>query len=264
MNNKTFKSLLQQRAEEMAPTSEINLWPSIQARLSSRHAVLPNSTGGFKMKKPSRTISVLAPIALALILAIVFVAATPRGQALAQQFLSLFFQTAPDMRPIDPVVSPAAITPAADIQEAEALTDWHVFEPSWLPEEFAFFSIDNRPESGMVVQEYIYQHPIGMEAAYFYLGQRKTPFDWPVGESAPIESVQIGDITGEYVMGAWGGTTDHQEWEAIPNIQHLRWEANGYYFDLQFSIVGVAPADLENSPCYLTREELIAIASSLK
>ena len=146
------------------------------------------------------------------------------------------------------------------------MTGWKIFKPALLPDGFAFLSIDNRPQSEMVVQEYTYQHPIGMSAGYFYIGQRKTPFTdlWPVGKSAQIETVQIGDVTGEYVIGAWGGPTDHLEWEAIPNIQHLRWKANGYYFDIQFNVTGVNPEDLAKSPYYVSKEELVAIASSLK
>jgi len=38
-------------------------------------------------------------------------ATMPQGRALAQQFLSLFFQTAPDVRPLDPTTVPGDITP---------------------------------------------------------------------------------------------------------------------------------------------------------
>ena len=51
------------------------------------------------MKPSTRILSILAPIVLAFILAVIFMAITPQGRALAQQFLSLFFQTAPDVRP---------------------------------------------------------------------------------------------------------------------------------------------------------------------
>ena len=219
------------------------------------------------MKTSSRVITILAPIALALSLALVFIAATPQGQALAQEFRSLFFRTAPDVRPMSTDnPRPAAITPLADIPAAEALTGWEIFKPSWLPEGVAFDTIDYRPEYGRVVQEYSFQKTIGMSAGFFYLGQRKTPFTdlWPVGESAQIETVQIGNVTGEYVIGVWGGAVDHLEWEANPNIQHLRWQANGYYFDLEFWAMGIDLKDLATSPYYLSKEKLIAIASSMK
>jgi hypothetical protein len=278
MDHKAFNSLLQRRAEQIAPTSEVNLWPSIQARLSSPHAVLPASPGGFKLKPSSRAVPIFTGIALALSLAVAFFAVTPQGQALAQQFISLFFRTAPDVRPFPPedatpaartpvATSPAVITPGAESTAVEALTDWQIFKPSWLPEGVgAIGAIDYQPESEVVVQEYGFLKTIGMSAGFFYLGQRKTPFTelWPVGESAKIETVQIGDVPGEYVIGVWGGATDHLEWEANPNIQHLRWKANGYYFDLEFWAMSINTEDLATSPYYLSKEKLIAIASSLK
>jgi hypothetical protein len=296
MDHNAFKSHLQRRAEQMAPTSEVNLWPAIRARLSSPHAVLPISPGGFKMKPSSRAIPILAGIALALILALAFFATTPQGQALAQQFISLFFRTAPDVRPfppedaspvpITPAASPAAITPAvassatvtpvadspdvtpiADSSAGESLPGWQIFKPSWLPEGVgAIGAIEYHSKSGVVLQEYGFLKTIGMSAGFFFLDQRKTPFTdlWPVGESAHIETIQIGDVPGEYVIGAWGGATDHLEWEANPNIQHLRWKANGYYFNIDFIAMSINPEDLATSPYYLSKEKLIAIASSLK
>jgi hypothetical protein len=272
MNRKFFKSLLQQRAEHMAPTSEINLWPSIQARLSTHHAVLLSSNGGSKMKPSSRILAILAPIGLAIILVVIFMAVMPQGRALAQQFLSLFFQTAPDVRPLDPTTAPAVITPAANAQAVEDLTQWHLFKPSWLPEGFGLDRTVYRPEKGDVYQAYLYQHPLlyqratGMQSVYFFVGQRKTPFTdlWPVGESAKVETVQVGDVTGEYVVGAWGGAENHQVWENNPAIQHLRWQANGYYFDFQYDIYGVQEADFADCPYYISKEQLIDIASSMK
>ncbi len=296
MNSKSFKALLQQQAEQMAPADEINLWPSIQARLSPSHPVLLSSNGGSKMKPSGRSFAILAPIGLAVILAVIFMTVTPQGRALAQQFLSLFFQTAPDVRPLDPTTAPGGITPtliigyppkiatldstptpavttpAANTQAVEDLTQWVVFKPAWLPEGFGLDRTVYRPEKGDVYQAYLYQRPFlyqratGLQAAYFFLGQRKTSSadSWPVGESAKIEPVQVGQVTGEYVVGAWGGAEDHQVWENNPAIQHLRWQANGYYFDLQFNISGVQEADFADCPYYISKEQLIKIASTIK
>ena len=101
---------------------------------------------------------------------------------------------------------------------------------------------------------------------YFFLGQRKIPYTdlWPVGESAKVETVQVGDVTGEYVVGAWGGAEDHQVWENNPAFQHLRWQANGYYFNLDFTIMGVQEADYADCPYYISKEQLIDIARSMK
>jgi hypothetical protein len=224
------------------------------------------------MKPSSRILAILAPIGLAIILVVIFMAVMPQGRALAQQFLSLFFQTAPDVRPLDPTTAPAVITPAANAQAVEDLTQWHLFKPSWLPEGFGLDRTVYRPEKGDVYQAYLYQHPLlyqratGMQSVYFFVGQRKTPFTdlWPVGESAKVETVQVGDVTGEYVVGAWGGAETYQVWENNSAIQHLRWQANGYYFDISFTIYGVQEADFADCPYYISKEQLIEIASSMK
>jgi len=248
------------------------------------------------MKPSNRKLAILTPIGLAIILAVIFMAVTPQGRALAQQFLSLFFQSAPDVRPLDPtsvpgVIKPtliivyppttatldpttvsAVITPDANAQAVEDLTQWPLFKPSWLPEGFGLDRTIYRPETGDVIQAFLYQHPLlyqratGLQSVYFFLGQRKIPYTdlWPVGESAKVETVQVGDVTGEYVVGAWGGAEDHQVWENNPAFQHLRWQANGYYFNLDFTIMGVQEADYADCPYYISKEQLIDIARSMK
>jgi hypothetical protein len=263
MKKNQFKSLLMQQAEELAPASEINLWPSIKNQVADNHAVLIKSQGGFKMKRP---FSIVLPVSLAFLLAVGFFTFTPVGKTLAQQFISLFYNKEPDVRPIDSETGTPVITPIANIADGEALTGWHIYQPSWLPEGFTLNESDYRPNSDRVTQTYVYEKTIGMVSSFFFIGQRKTSFNelWPVGESSQIETVKIGDSSGEYVIGAWGGAGDHYEWEAVPQIQHLRWQKDGTYFDLEFSMFGIDAKDLPTSPYYLSKEQLIAIAASMK
>ena len=270
MNNKILKIFLNQRAEQIAPRADIDLWPAIRERLSASNPVLPDLNGGPEMKWTARSFTILAPIALAILVPLAVIFALPQGRALADRFLSLFFVTAPDVRPFDPQeLTPdltPAITPAAGVAELESLSGWQVLQPAWLPDGYDLVNSDVRPESGRVVQEYIYQHAIGMQASYFYLGQRKEPFTdaWPVGVSAQIETVQIGDGKGEYVIGAWGGAEDHLEWEPNPAFQTLRWQANGFYFEISYSIWGFEQDEMADCPYYLSKEQLVKIAASLK
>ncbi|MBA4385863.1 MAG: hypothetical protein C0410_14085 [Anaerolinea sp.] len=263
MKNNLLNTFLKKRAEEIAPASQINLWPGIQAHFPSHQSVLPQLTGGFKMK---RSFAVLLPIGLALMLAFGFIALTPKGQTLAQQFIALFFEKAPDTRPFDPDNGTPIITPFANIAEGEALTGWHIYQPFWVPQGVALSSMEFRPETGTVVQVYGYEQTFGMTASYFFIDQRKTSFNdsWPVGESSQIETVKIGDISGEYVIGAWGGAGDHLEWEVIPQFQHLRWQKDGMYFSLDYSIFGVDPKELQTNPYYLSKDQLITIAKRMK
>ncbi len=266
MKTNLFESYLKQRAEEMAPATNINLMPGILTHFSSKQSVLPFSTGGLRMKHSLNTITILLTVALALTLALGFFIATPAGSTWAQEFIALFFNKAPDSRPFDADDGTPVITPVASIAEGEAMTGWHIYQPTWLPDGFVFYDTEYRPNADCITQSYGYQKTIGMVSSYFFIGQRKSPFNelWPVGESSLIETVQIGDTTGEYVIGVWGGAGDHLEWEALPQFQHLRWQKDGTYFDLEFAMFGVDAKDLTKSPYYLTKDQLITLAANMK
>lgn len=70
-----------------------------------------------------------------------------------------------------------------------------------------------------------------------------------VGTNAKLQTVQIGNSTGKYYEGVRLGSG---EWEAYPDIKHLRWQDG----DRAFEIIAVATG--------LKLEDLIAIAESLK
>jgi hypothetical protein len=86
-----------------------------------------------------------------------------------------------------------------------------------------------------------------------------------IGSSAEVQTVQIGDIAAEYVVGEWlpqnnpldfavvqPGTTAviENEWEA-ERVQRLRWEANDIFYEIRYGCLG------------LPMEELVNIAESL-
>ncbi|HEY5119522.1 MAG TPA: hypothetical protein VII90_08710, partial [Anaerolineales bacterium] len=74
-----------------------------------------------------------------------------------------------------------------------------------------------------------------------------------VGADATIESVKIGDITGEYVEGAWyDDDNTGMKWHNDPYQKLLRWRANGTAFELSYFGMEVA------------KDDLLAIAESLK
>jgi hypothetical protein len=266
MNHKMLNTYLTQRAEELASDNTINLWPEIQENLSSRLSIVAAKSGRSKIKSHKPIFVTLSTIVFVLAMTILVFAATPQGRAAAQQFLSLFFHTAPDVRPFDSNDVPAVVNLQESIQQVETMLGWKVFTPSWLPDGYKLSRVEYRPKNELVSQTIVYEPEMGMHAAYFYLGQRKTPFTdlWPVGESAKIETVQIGSITGEYVVGVWGGAVDHLEWEKNPAFQTLRWQANGYYFEIQYSIWGFEENEYPKNPYYLSEEQLIHIADKLQ
>ena len=80
----------------------------------------------------------------------------------------------------------------------------------------------------------------------------------PVGASAKIESVQIGQFTGEYVEGAWdsiyspdGSSTSGMEWNQNAPLRELQWKEGNMLYH-------IASTD------ELSRDELVAIANSMK
>ena len=74
-----------------------------------------------------------------------------------------------------------------------------------------------------------------------------------VGADATIESVKIGDITGEYVEGAWyDDDNTGMKWHNDPYQKLLRWRASGTAFELSYFGMEVA------------KDDLLAIAESLK
>lgn len=73
-----------------------------------------------------------------------------------------------------------------------------------------------------------------------------------VGANAAIETVQIGNVKGEYVEGVWNGTDQGWVWVSDPYVKTLRWHRNDMAFELKY--FGLA----------ITKDDMIAIAESMK
>jgi hypothetical protein len=67
-----------------------------------------------------------------------------------------------------------------------------------------------------------------------------------------IVTVQIGDVTGQYVEGIWG---NGWVWISDPSIKRLRWQEKGIAFEILYT-----GPDAE----IITKEVLAAIAESMK
>jgi hypothetical protein len=59
---------------------------------------------------------------------------------------------------------------------------------------------------------------------------------WQVGASATVESVSVGEATGEYVQGSWFSidANDGVAWNPDEFVQTLRWEAKGIRYTMVF------------------------------
>jgi hypothetical protein len=79
----------------------------------------------------------------------------------------------------------------------------------------------------------------------------------PVGASAKIELIQIGNRTGQYVEGAWEpishqeGSIDGMRWDQNPQARQIQWQEG----DMLFQIT---------TPSGASRDELLAIARSMQ
>ncbi|MBD0301690.1 MAG: hypothetical protein ICV85_05785, partial [Tolypothrix sp. T3-bin4] len=78
----------------------------------------------------------------------------------------------------------------------------------------------------------------------------------PVGASAKIESVQIGNLTGEYVEGAWESIVDQDaisgmRWNQNAPLRQIQWKSGNVLFQIA-------------TTNQLSRDELVAIARSMK
>jgi hypothetical protein len=78
----------------------------------------------------------------------------------------------------------------------------------------------------------------------------------PVGASAKIELVQIGNWTGQYVEGGWEpifhqGSLDGMRWDQNPQARQIQWQEG----DMLFQIC---------TPSGVSRDELLAIARSMQ
>jgi hypothetical protein len=74
-----------------------------------------------------------------------------------------------------------------------------------------------------------------------------------VGPLAIIDAVQIGDVNGEYVEGVWHGTDCYGwVWESDPYVKTLRFQSDGYAYELAY--YGLA----------VSKDDLVAIASYIR
>jgi hypothetical protein len=206
---------------------------------------------------------------LTVLLAAALLIFSPQGQVMARELVSFFTRSGGDVV----VVTPSLDTPTPQVgyvfdQEIAAVgrqAGFDVLEPAWLPLDpsgQALLSFDGaslEPEGNIV--RIFYRYVLGGDGLTdgLVLREQQAPLSSDctlcgmVGNSAVIESVQIGDMAGEYVQGVW--KADDQgvwNWTADPYVQTLRFEKDGLAIELQFFGQEIGKA------------ELIAIAASLK
>jgi len=267
MKNHEIHSILAKIAEQAAPSAEIHLWTGLRRHLEASESM--SKQGDAVMKtNPTRMLTprraALAVLAIAAALALLL--ATPQGQAWAQSLLRFFTRAESDTLPVQPFqltpipTLPAESTPERpfplSIAEAQALAGYAVVVPAetkghpfygaeYDPAAGAVSISFNDPElgfgNGLLITEQLLDAPYDVE-----------PLGGVVGASAPVESVTIGSLTGEYVMGVWNLTDNGPVWLAEPSLQTLRWKTDKMFFEIVYQ------------GGRLTKEDLIAVAESMK
>jgi hypothetical protein len=246
MDNKKFKSILQDALEEQFPASEINLLPRIQSCLvAGKKSYLQQGKYMNKMRTKRLVLSVLTVIVVIAMLLI-----TPRGRAWAQDVIQLFIRAEQDRYPLQPwqMTPPVQSSESPfglSVQDAESLAEYDVLSPIEIPVGMNFIGASYDRRHHIVAQAFgheanielsLWQQPLEYNQACGdisnfcdnVLGQNL------VGASANIETVQISGLTGEYVEGTWNLTDNGPVWESYPYIKTLRWRTNKMIFELVY------------------------------
>lgn len=266
MEKKNIHSALQAALEEKIPSSEINLLPAIKASLvSGKHQQ------GEKMNtKSSRKISRIAFAVVLLITVLTVALITPQGRAFAQSILQLFNRADQDSYPLQawqltPPVQTSFESPFKySISEAESLAGYDIFSPVEIPSGMVFAGASYDEKYHMVAQAF------GQSTDYIELSIWQQPLEYYrscgdisqacdnmlggnlAGASADIQTVQVGDSTGEYVEGVWELTENGPIWNSTPYAKTLRWKTDVMIFELVYNGLD------------LMRDDLVTIAAGIR
>lgn len=216
---------------------------------------------------------------------------TPLGAA-AQELLSRFFTPLPTntqtstitINPQPTAIAEAPVYIPQSLAQVQAQVGFDIPLPRALPPFYNTLDaqlvgdgvmVSFRNDSDTVGRNLVMQiHPLGDDPDHF---------DFEVGANAQIETVQIGNVTGEYVRGYWA--TDEaptvvgenaegqvveleQSWNNDLGFQFLKWQADGFNYQIMFQETGYSMIEgYQSDPDaagWLDMDDLVAIARSLR
>jgi hypothetical protein len=199
--------------------------------------------------------------------------AIPSLQAVAQQIMHYFMPAQADQRSIEMTVpypddksdfgSPAYFS--LSLAQAQAQVDFPITQIQQLPSGWAFSGAHYEASLNSITLRY------QVNGSTLYLTERLADVVEEyssVGASAPVETVTVGEVTGEYVLGGWRLASEGSSpvetgvpgtqvsldiyWDPDLPQQTLRWERGGIVYEIRFA--GKSP---------LSKQVLIEIAESL-
>ncbi len=229
-----------------------------------------------KRKTDRRWMPAAGLLAMLLIAGTVFV--TPPLRALAQEMLAWVVRAPSDTmtnRELDANVPPIeAYRFNLTLAEAEQLVGFDAWELPTVPNGFQLQQIGAIPVEQMIVFSYatapFTDNPNeGLPPSFVLMQQpaaraASSMVRFPVGASAVIKTVQIGDVTGQYIGGSgWCGANSDSEtqmqWCPNSGERMLRWQRGDWVFMLGAS----DRADPYKEEPSLTREQMIELAANL-
>ncbi len=294
MKEQQLKHAIDNLAEGLVP-ADVDLWPAIRARFETSQKRTHKGKNPMKtsLTLNRRTLVAFAS-ALAVILFALFLAFTPQGRALAQEIIHFFTRAESDSLPL-PTSTPlvwAAVTPgepvpvptfppaaafAADcgdydrprctVAQIRGKVSFPVLELGTIPDGMQFIGSTGGPD-GVIL---FYDN--GIHTFGLLLLERPWPGNAKpqlpvVGANAVVETVRIGDVSGEYVQGMWLPSIPHgdpfttptpgplyQTWYTYMGGQTLIWARDGVLFEIQ-----TIDDDMDHS---LDKAGLIALAAGL-
>jgi hypothetical protein len=277
MKNKILNTILQQRAEQIAPNTSIDLWPEIQKHFAFQHAVLPNLDGGSRMKALSRKSKVMAFAILALLLVVTFVAFSPLGKAIANTVVDFFTTSDQTSFPVSgllqppaathtPVIDPgtvegcegsAGLTYDCQVAIAEAQAGFDAWEFPADPQGVSFSSATASPNQGEI---WITYDCAGGQVRLAQGMGKRPDSQWSEVPTQAVESVMVGELPGEFVRGRFTSNdfdgSGKATWNPDAPTLRLRWMDGERWFEIE--------KDGDTVPIeYLGLEELIDLATSL-
>jgi hypothetical protein len=265
MDDKKIQSILRDALEEEIPSSEIRLWPAIQASLvAGKHH--PVQQGERMHATETRrwqrvALTVLMVVALAMVALM-----TPPGRAFAQTVLQFFRRAESNVLPLPgeqipspeeaqalPTAQPPA--PIVSVAEAERTAGFDAYELPTVPEGFVFVGAMGTPGSINIQYE-----AVGGGGA-LVVTESTDGFIQSEWDQAPVEAifqVKIGELDAEIVQGTYvvypGETV--AKWNSDAPILRLRWIEDGIWFEM------AKFGDVERIE-YLDRDRLIELAQSI-
>jgi hypothetical protein len=283
MDSRNIQSILQDALEEQFSSSQIQLWPAVEASLvAAKYPSVQREEKIASQKRRGLQRTAFAILILTVLLTIVFI--TPQGRAFAQSILQFFVRTESDTLPVptEPAnwveMTPGVVHPtrtalppmavfAADcgdfsttgptcsVQQIREKVDFEVKELGNIPEGMYFIGATGGPDTVFLKYEFE-NHSGGLTIFEEHWSGRPAAGTSEVGASAIVEKVQIGGLAGEYFRGSFVMQAGESvtTWDPDFNAETLRWVDGDTSYTLQYDFTIQEP---------IGKEGLVALAESM-